>query len=87
MRNLPKPLTPDEWRAVRSRVQTLADAFNYDEPVTLVYSKRNGQTSSSTGKVDGFVGKAGFDTFSVNIVDRSKGIRTINLSRVHVITM
>lgn len=82
MRNVPVPLRPDEYQVVLQHTRTLAIAFNDDVPVTLTYTKRNGQDSSSHGKVDGFVGNAMMDTFSVNIVDVNKGIRTINLVRV-----
>lgn len=85
MRNQPKPLRPDEWERVRGMVDKLAQAFAYEEPVTLVYEKRNGRMSSSTGFVDSFPGKAGFDTFSVKVITADKGPRTINLKGVREI--
>lgn len=87
MRNIPKPLRPEEYQRVLVHTRDLARAFRDDSPVTLNYTKRNGQESSSHGKVDGFVGNAMMDTFSVNIVDVNKGIRTINLVRVKEITL
>lgn len=82
MRNIPRPLRPDEYQYTLSVMRELAGAFNDDVPVTVHYVKRNGTESSSHGKVDSFPGKAGFDTLSVNIVDEVKGIRTINLVRI-----
>jgi hypothetical protein len=82
MRNEPKPLTRTQLADVLARTKTLAGAFNDDQSVTLVYVKRDGTTSSSTGKIDGFIGNAMMDTFSVNIVDTAKGIRTVNVVRI-----
>lgn len=78
-RNIPKPLTVDQYHYVLGLTRRLADAFSQDDVVTLNYTKRNGMSSSSTGKVEGFVGNAMMDTFSVQIVDKVKGIRTINM--------
>lgn len=78
-RNVAKPLTTEQYHRVLGYTRELADRFNHDESVTLNYVKRNGSDSSSTGKVEGFVGNAMMDTFSVQIVDVVKGIRTINM--------
>ena len=80
-RNQPKPLRPEEYQQTLRDMRTLAGAFNDDVEVTVTYEKRNGRMSSSHGKVEDFVGKAGFDTFSVQIIDLSKTppIRTINM--------
>lgn len=82
MRNEPKPLGPDDFaRQTRNLNRLRAETGT----VTVKYVKRDGKTSSSTGKVGFFNGKPGYDTGSVTIETEDKGPRTINLHSIHTI--
>ena len=82
MRNQPKPLNQTE-RFVQDRATEALKPFSgTDALVEVRYTKRNGDTSSSTGKVAFFNGIPGMDTGSVTIEDVTKGNRTINLHRI-----
>lgn len=82
MRNQPKPL---------DRVDSIRQSLNAERLrnqtgiVTVHYRKRDETVSSTTGTVEFFNGKIGFDTGSVTIADPSKGNRTINLHRIFTI--
>jgi hypothetical protein len=79
MRNQPKPLDHDDaiMQAINQR-----RLMNAKGTVSVSYVKRNGQKSSSTGKVGFFNGRVGFDTGSVTIETEDKGPRTINLHSI-----
>ena len=84
-RNEPKRV--DE--VTRLRTINYAKALaEVEGPVTLSYVKRNDQPGESTGKVIGFSGVVGFDTFSVTIdTSATKGRpSTINLNGLRSIT-
>lgn len=79
MRNEPKPLDYSESMQQARNTKALMSATG---PVTVHYTKRNGQDSTSSGEVKFFNGRVGFDTGSVTIADPVKGNRTINLHRI-----
>jgi hypothetical protein len=93
-RNIPRTLTDEENARVRSLIDVLAEAVRDDVPVRIDYDKRPDpktgivEQSHSFGRIDLFLGKYGTDTFSVNIVDKSKNppVRTINMVRIRTIT-
>lgn len=82
MRNQPKPL---------DRVDSIRQSLNANRlraangPVTVHYRKRDNSVSSTSGTVEFFNGRVGFDTGSVTIADPVKGNRTINLHRIFTI--
>lgn len=78
-RNEAKPLS-----SVDAAVQAIRHSHlvNKKGSVSLMYTKRDGTLSSSTGEVTAFSGRPGFDTGSVTIADPVKGARTINLHRI-----
>jgi hypothetical protein len=82
MRNEPKPLTANERVTQDSVLRDLEPLAGTDAVVEVHYIKRDGNKSSSTGKVAFFNGKPGFDTGSVTIDTADKGPRTINLHRI-----
>lgn len=82
MRNQPKPLDHIDTLRQRHNGERLNVFYGTDKIVTVTYSKRDGSVSSSTGTVDFFNGKPGFDTGSVTIKTEDKGPRTINLHRI-----
>ena len=82
MRNQPKPLGPIERYLQDRATEALAPFVSTETVVEVQYQKRNGDISSSTGKVAFFNGKPGFDTGSVTIDTADKGPRTINLHRI-----
>lgn len=83
MRNIPKPLSPEDY-AQQTRMRDILAAQS--GPVTVFYTKRNGQEGSATGPVQFFNGKPGFDTGSVTIDSTETKGRptTVNL---HLITI
>lgn len=78
-RNIARPL--DRADAIRQSLNLRA-LENRKGAVTVTYTKRNGEVSSSTGTVEFFNGRVGYDTGSVTIADPVKGNRTINLHRI-----
>ena len=78
MRNEPKPLSPEDYAVQSHALRVLRDRSE----ATLHYTKRDGKTSRSSGTIQFFNGKPGFDTGSVTIEDTVKGPRTINLHRI-----
>jgi hypothetical protein len=80
-RNEAKPLSLADARRQRVNQRVLEGLSE----VTVRYTKRNGQESSSTGKVAYFNGQIGMDTGSVTIDTPDKGPRTINLHSIHTI--
>lgn len=82
MRNQPKPLDHIEAMRQRHVGERLNKFYGTDKIVTVVYSKRDGNVSQSTGTVDFFNGTPGMDTGSVTIKTEDKGPRTINLHRI-----
>lgn len=83
-RNPALPLSDDERR---STIGLAKDIAAHKGPVVLTYVKRDGKGGRAEGTFDSFVGKAGFDTFSANIVTADRGIRTINLCRVKTLVL
>lgn len=76
------PLKPLD-RTVAMRAYRLRESLAaVDGPVHLEYTKRNGLKSSSTGTVEFFNGKDGYDNMSVTLKTADKGMRTINLAGV-----
>lgn len=83
MRNIPKPLSPEDALTQRLNLNSMGRFLSDPEKtVTVEYIKRNGEKSSSTGTALFINGKPGFDTGSVTIRDHVKGERTINLHRI-----
>ena len=80
-RNEPLALSPEDQR-VQARNLAVLQNVPAGKPVTVAYVKRNGQQSHSTGTVEFFNGKPGFDTGSVTIATDDKGPRTVNLHRI-----
>lgn len=82
-RNEAKPLSRDlAMRAYKVKAR-LASHMEAERPLKLDYTKRDGTRSSSTGLIHGFSGTDGMDTMSVDILTEDKGIRTINIIRLH----
>lgn len=82
MRNQPKPLN-DVERYIQDRaLEALQGAQADEQRVEIIYTKRNGDQSSSTGAVAFFNGQPGMDTGSVTILTEDKGMRTVNLHRI-----
>lgn len=82
MRNQPKPLDDLDNRRQERALDRLSPLAGSDKVVSVQYVKRNGQASSSTGRVTYFNGRPGMDTGSVTIETEDKGPRTINLHRI-----
>ena len=78
-RNVAKPVSAHDAYHARKVADVLTPI---NREVTLTYVKRNGERSSSTGKVGAFSGIEGMDTHSVTLDTADKGPRTINLHRV-----
>lgn len=83
-RHIPQPLSDDDFAVQTRNRDILVGAAG---PVTVSYVKRDGSPSSSTGTVEFFNGKPGFDTGSVTIATDDKGNRTVNLHRITHITL
>jgi len=81
-RNIAKALSGAETYRQTMAVEALSEVQAGDGVVEVRYTKRNGDSSSSTGKVAFFNGRVGFDTGSVTIDTPDKGMRTINLHRI-----
>lgn len=82
MRNQPKPLDHIDAKRQSLNAERLRNATG---PVTVHYRKRDETVSSTSGTVEFFNGRVGFDTGSVTIADPVKGNRTINLHRIFTI--
>ena len=81
-RNEAHPLSQAAAMRAYTLRAALQGAQSNGQEVSMRYVKRDGTESASTGAIVGFPGRDGMDTMSVDIVDRVKGIRTINLNRV-----
>ncbi len=81
-RNQPKALSVVEHTNQRVRQSHLSACQQADTTVQVSYVKRDGTTSSSTGKVAYFNGRPGLDTRSVTIDTADKGPRTVNLHNI-----
>lgn len=81
-RNEAKPLSPSD-RMVQVANHTVL-ASHVGDKVAVTYVKRNGEESSSTGVVEYFNGKPGYDTGSVTIDTRETKGRptTVNLHNI-----
>ncbi len=84
VRNIPVGLDRDEAKRAYA-VRDMLSAVPAEVPVTLYYTKRNGDKSKSTGTVGPFSGQDGADTMAVTVYTSDKGPRTINLSRIRFV--